>query len=129
MTADRATLKAAVLKVLEDTVPNELSGRFAAPYLHDGDMPYPEDVADAIVDAVMDAILAAHDDGGSVEWRDEWRVCAGPADDPAVFKDGIHNEEQLDVHRRRAHDRWSGEYIWVQRRRVGATDWEAAPDA
>lgn len=113
---DRDTLRAAVLNVLPLDV--------ALIYRDDR-----ERLADTIVDAVMDAILAAHDDGGSVEWRDEWRVCAGPADDPAVFKDAIHNEEQLDVHRRRAHDRWSGEYIWVQRRRVGATDWEAAPDA
>lgn len=59
--------------------------------------------------------------------RDEWRVCAGPAEFPVVFQDEIFSDEHLAIVLRDARNRWRGEAIWVQHRRNGSTSWDEYP--
>lgn len=120
MTADREALKAAVLKALADVADYHVA------ITKLGDDVYHNKIdPGALADAIVDAVIAV--DG--VEWRDEWRVCAGSIDGGypagyAVFKDGIRSEEHLAIVLREAHEQWRGEHLWAQRRRVGTTEWE-----
>lgn len=78
-----------------------------------------------LIDLLHDAYRAGAE---SALDADEWRVVGGHPDFPTLFQDEISSEEYLAIVLRDAHNRWRGETIWVEHRRVGAGPWERVAD-